>query len=425
MSTVGAPADERRVLAARLAQEGRLAESLPLWREEAVSAEDGAIFVRAAAVEAMAWRKLDVAGSLAQIYTASRWASSWWPGPDAPDHLAVPVPARPPRTQLSAPKLAHDIEQLGYLRDHGVAGAGPDGVGLDGLIDDYAAVLRELAPHGPEARFPMTDEAERAIGHAYNRIVHLAHAPRVERALGSGWDRADVEERYLTQPPGLVVIDGFLSEQALADVRRFCLESTVWSGTRYREGRLGAFFVDGFNTPLLLQIAEEVRAALPRVIGDRHPLRQLWAFKTAATSTGTANTHADFAAVNLNFWATPTESNLDPGSGGMVVHDQTAPLSWDFRTYNERPDLIDGFLRDRGARAVRVPYRQNRAILFNSDLFHATERIDFRPEYEHRRLNITMLYGDRTDDAHHPSSPAVEALGSGSWRSGALSRTRR
>src|SRR5262249_50648091 len=150
-------------------------------------------------------------------------------------------------------------------------------------------------------------------------------------------------------------------------------------------GRLGAFFVDGFTAPVLLQIAEEVRTALPRVIGD-HPLRQLWAFKNAPSAGAQASTHADFAAVNVNFWTTPASSNLDPGSGGLIVHDVAAPLSWDFATYNERPDLIADYLHTQGARAIRIPYRENRAIIFNSALFHATEPLRFGPRYEDRRI---------------------------------------
>ena len=35
------------------------------------------------------------------------------------------------------------------------------------------------------------------------------------------------------------------------------------------------------------------------------------------------------------------------------------------------------------------------AVLFNSDYFHETDKINFRDEYEARRINITYLFGDR------------------------------
>jgi len=44
---------------------------------------------------------------------------------------------------------------------------------------------------------------------------------------------------------------------------------------------------------------------------------------------------------------------------------------------------------------VAIPYRQNRAVVFNSDLFHETDRLAFKDEYVSRRINVTLLYGYR------------------------------
>ena len=427
--TTPAPADvapatsraERRERAARLAQSGRLAESLPLWREELCWGEDGRNWVRAAAVEAMAWRDLTVAGALAELYAAARWGSRWWPEPATHPVPPLPVPELPPRAQLSIAKLEHDIDQFRYLRARDLLDAA-----FDPVIDAYLELAQRLRPAGPEARPTLTGDDLQRIGETYNRIVHVHPTARAERTLSPAWSAADVEDNYLSRPPGLVVIDDFLTAPALDQVRRYCLESTVWSGTRYAEGRLGAFFLDGFASPLLLQIAEDLRAALPRVIGDHHPLRQMWGFKYAPVSGRYSSTHADFAAVNVNFWITDTDANLDQDTGGLVVYDLAAPLSWDFKTYNERPDLIDSYLRAQGARRVYIPYRANRAILFNSDLFHATAPIRFRPDYEHRRINITFLYGDRADDRQeHAGQQRIEATNQPLWRSRALGRSSR
>ena len=35
--------------------------------------------------------------------------------------------------------------------------------------------------------------------------------------------------------------------------------------------------------------------------------------------------HADDALVNVNFWITPDEANLDPERGGLLVWDVPAP----------------------------------------------------------------------------------------------------
>ena len=45
-----------------------------------------------------------------------------------------------------------------------------------------------------------------------------------------------------------------------------------------------------------------------------------------------------------------------------------------------------------------MPHRQNRAVIFDSDLFHQTDTIAFADGYLNRRINVTMLYGRRTAD---------------------------
>ena len=54
------------------------------------------------------------------------------------------------------------------------------------------------------------------------------------------------------------------------------------------------------------------------------------------------------------------------------------------------------FLAEAKAEPVVIPHRANRAVVFDSDLFHETDRIDFADGYLNRRINVTMLYGRRT-----------------------------
>jgi hypothetical protein len=109
--------------------------------------------------------------------------------------------------------------------------------------------------------------------------------------------------------------------------------------------------------------------------------------------------HADFAAINVNFWVTPDAANLDPEGGGMTVWDREAPLEWDFAKYNHDQAALRQFLEETQARPITVPHRQNRVVIFNSDLIHETAPLTFRDGYENRRINITMLFGKRGDPA--------------------------
>ena len=107
--------------------------------------------------------------------------------------------------------------------------------------------------------------------------------------------------------------------------------------------------------------------------------------------------HADAAAVNVNFWITPDKANRSPESGGLVVWDKEAPDHWDFAAYNDQKNKqkIQTFLEESGAKPITIPHRQNRAVIFNSNLFHETDVIDFDDTYECRRINVTLLYGHR------------------------------
>jgi len=192
--------------------------------------------------------------------------------------------------------------------------------------------------------------------------------------------------------PRIVVIDDLLSAQALEELRRYCRGSDVWH-TAYPQGYLGAFPESGFAAPLLAQVAEELSATFPEIFAG-HPLRYHWAFKYDSSLDG-IGIHADEAAVNVNFWITPDEANLDPEGGGLVIWDKEAPLEWDFAKFNADESAAYDFLDRSGAKQIRIPYRANRAVIFDSNLFHKTDKISFAPGYENRRINITMLYGRR------------------------------
>jgi len=296
-------------------------------------------------------------------------------------------------TTVSKARIRHDAEQIRYLMDRGVLGHEHTGY-LEALQR-----LRQRAAGLTDGSWRMSvdqDEAS-AIAPSFNRILHYADCPRVSGgAVNPSLDVAAIETRYNERKPEILVVDGLLTEEALAALRRFCLESTIWKRD-YPNGYTGAFLGDGFACPLLLQIAEELRLTFPGIF-KHHRLTQAWSFKQDNAQTALAM-HADAAAVNVNFWITPDDANLDHDSGGLVVWDREAPRDWNFKEYNNARNepAVLAWLERQGARAVTIPYRCNRAVIFNSDLFHKSDRFRFRDEYECRRLNVTLLYGRRGD----------------------------
>ncbi|WP_348697007.1 hypothetical protein [Duganella fentianensis] len=327
--------------------------------------------------------------------------------PDAPRlPLAQPAP-------LTVAKLRHDADQFDYLLARGLLAPN-----YHDMATRYRQLADQLCAEGVRQRAQWQAAELQAIGSSYNRTLYRRPAPSVDQPLGQHWQASAVEQAYQAQQPGIVIIDDFLAPQALASLRAYCLESMIWNSLRYSHGRLGALYHQGLRCPLLDQLAAALRAALPNLISQRHRLTQLWAYKYPAEMPGD-DVHADFAAINVNFWITPDQANLDPSSGGMHIYDVAAPPDWQFEQYNRRPDLIRRFLRASGAKARYIPYRQNRAIIFDSDLFHGTARCRFRDSYENRRINITLLYGQRNEQTEAALAP------SGNWRSAALRRQRK
>ncbi len=263
------------------------------------------------------------------------------------------------------------------------------------LFGHYAQLVRgaKAAPRSEPAHKLCHDEEQRAWLEGDAGEFHLGDGSRIAGPAVNPANRiGEISAFWQNAVPQIVVIDELLTKEALEKLRRFCLDSMVWRQV-YDGGYLGAFPEHGFAPALLAQIAEELRATYPAIIED-HPLLHFWAFKYDS-SLGGIKKHADFAAVNVNFWITPDEANLDPEHGGLVVWDKAAPPDWDFARYNAAEDDIGAFLKAQDSRPVTIPYRANRAVIFDSDLFHETDIIHFRPGYENRRINITLLFGRR------------------------------
>jgi hypothetical protein len=188
---------------------------------------------------------------------------------------------------------------------------------------------------------------------------------------------------------GVACIDNLLSPEALVQLQRFCLGSTVWRRS-YRQGYLGAYPESGFVSALLLQLAAELKAEMPELLGDHH-LTYWWSFVCQHQRPGT-DIHADQSDISLNFWITPDQANLEPGSGGLEMWNVAAPSDWTFNDYNADGYRMRLHLSSIGAQRKSFAYAENRALLFNGMLFHQTSSCRFADGFENRRRNITMLF---------------------------------
>ena len=298
--------------------------------------------------------------------------------------------------QISNAKLDHDIEQFHYIAASGI------GVKkFQELAKLYKTVKSEINHTLDTDIVPLSDKHQRLLADTYNRPVHILEAPALDHsAIGDTLDVNKITEDYFEHEFGLTYIDDFLSPAALMSLREFLLGSTIWFDFFHTGGYMGAYLSEGLASPLVLQIAEDLRKKFPKIFKNHH-LNHFWAYKYDSRASEKNNSfkginvHADFAAINVNFWITPNSANLDPSSGGLVVYNTEAPLEWDFNTYNNNEQKIREEILKSEQKKTIIPHNENRAVIFNSNLFHETDNIKFKEGYENRRINVTLLFGRR------------------------------
>ena len=289
-------------------------------------------------------------------------------------------------THATRSKLTHDAAQFHYLAQYR-----RDGQRFETLARLYAEVAEEF----PDEAAPLSDRQRDRLGDDYNTAINIGSASELaSRAVGDRPDRDALTRRFLTEG-GVVMIDKLLTPPALLALRRYLLESTIWHDFGYIDRFVASYLEDGLACPLLLQIADELRGAFPEVLRD-HPLSQAWAFK-GLSARATVDTHADDAAVTVNFWVTPDTANRNPTAGGLAVCRVPPPSSRAPESYDADREYAVAFLAQHAAATITVPYGENRAVMFRSRLLHRSDAPDFEIGYENHRINVTFLFGQHAE----------------------------
>ena len=317
-------------------------------------------------------------------------------------------------------KLEHDAEQLEYL------------VELGKLPRDFLAISRAyrqilhdhfLKPLSQGKRmylegccFVPTLAELKATHFLQNTLVYYPPpTPSMGRvALNPEVDWLVVAKKY--NQGTIVKIDEVLADWALEAAYNFCLEATIYF--EQKQGYLGAYVANGLKPPggIMDQITQELRAALPIIIGDER-LSNFWTYKYSnvlreenvrrqAQKYGLGK-HADPAKINLNMWLTPDEACTDPTRGGMTIYDIGVDSAEEYfqsqhRTFHSELNVK---MKEQKTRKVNIKYKRNRMILFNSRLIHGSGVEDnsqdllFKKGYRNRRISLTWLFGDLMDKA--------------------------
>jgi tetratricopeptide (TPR) repeat protein len=292
-------------------------------------------------------------------------------------------------THATRDKLLHDAEQFHFLAEHT-----RDGRRFAALARTYDDVAQDF----PQQLEKLSEQQIGRLGEDYNGPIHLRAAPEVAgRAVSARSDLGALVDSF--GAAGAVYFDNLLTPDAHKRLRSFLLESTIWHDFSHIGGFVASYLEDGLACPLILQIADELRSTFAELLAE-HPLTQAWAFKGLKPASA-IDAHADDGAITVNFWVTPSEANLKPDSGGLIVSLMAPPEDWQMSDYGTDQQRIVAFLEQSPRERLKAPYRGNRAVLFRSRLFHWSDSPEFAPGYENNRINLTFLYG------RHDASPGL------------------
>jgi hypothetical protein len=288
-------------------------------------------------------------------------------------------------TWAARDKLLHDAAQFRFL-----AGRRRERARFEALARNYEGIAQRV----PEQAAPLSGDQLDTLGDDYNAAISISGAPELPGPAVAERSDRDVLTQQV-RDSGAVWFDDLLTPQALAGLKRYLLESTIWHDFSHIGGFVASYLEDGLACPLLLQIADEIRSAFPELLA-KHPLIQAWAFK-GLQAKAVVDAHADDAAISINFWVTPDQANLDPGRGGLIICRAPPPAEWRVTGYDADKDAVAAFLEQHASDNLVVPYHENRAVLFESRLFHRSDVTNFKAGYENHRINLTMLFGRHAD----------------------------
>jgi len=284
--------------------------------------------------------------------------------------------------------MRHDCEQIRYL---------------SGLSYDIPSIARAVETIGslPGAQYNGTDAASATEGLA--RVLadtfYIQNCESLDRSpLSDNMVFWGDEAGVLSGAKTHLVIDGLLTNEALFQLRDFCLSSTIWS-TSSCGGELIANMHTGFSCPLLFQISGDLKRRMPALFGDQQ-LIMAWAYRYIGDAPE-FGPHADPGLTTVNFWITPDEANLDQNCGGLQIWGVQAPSHY---IEQERPaqlETVRELLSSSALEPEVIRYRCNRAVIYPSSAIHSTDRYRFATGYADRRMNVTLLFGDIASRTGH------------------------
>lgn len=215
-----------------------------------------------------------------------------------------------------------------------------------------------------------------------------------------------IERQYRASAPfNYAVIDNVLPEDVCRSVREQIVSNWGWQYMNWESQEL---YIRDFELKEAAAIGQEFKECLSALLSDLELVQHIafWHQRNAGLYA-----HSDTGAVTVNLWLTPDEYNLDPSSGGLILYDVKRTDEMPIHEFNAAPYSIDYLAANTRGQVVTIPYRFNRAVLFDAKTFHASDKMNFVNDGpETSRINFALLFDDpvrfKNRFAHYDSKRA-------------------
>lgn len=175
----------------------------------------------------------------------------------------------------------------------------------------------------------------------------------------------------------------------IASVRAQLLNDWGW---QYKNWQSQELYVRDPEIPGIPRVAQELKTNLPDLL-DGYEFVRCWAFMHQRNAG--LKVHADNGAITVDLWVTPDECNLDPTTGGLIFFDVQRKPHQMIHEFNTVEWAEQYFREETGGQSTRVPYRFNRAVVFDAGTFHESDTVNFDGQgAETYRINLSLLFDD-------------------------------
>lgn len=203
------------------------------------------------------------------------------------------------------------------------------------------------------------------------------------------WD--ELEAAYIDSGPmHHVMIDDLLTPSMFAELHEGLINEPGWNFNPAQERSL---YLPLPQVPRIDEVAKSLQERLPRLMAG-FDFVEHWAFSHVG-GVG-LRPHFDVGSVTVNLWLTPDEHNLTPGRAGLILYSVRQPADLSGGQLKIPGWSDEYFVSQHDGTEVRIPYRCNRAVVFDSKLYHASDEGTFRGgDLWSCRMNLSLLFDDR------------------------------